>query len=34
MELSISPLFFLGLVAVVAFVCACSAGRRGPKNRQ
>jgi hypothetical protein len=34
MDLTISPLFFLWLIAVVAFVCAYHAGRRRNQNNQ
>lgn len=34
MGLSISPLFFPWLIAVVAFICAYRAGRRRNQNNQ
>ena len=34
MDLSVSPLFFLWLIAVAAFVCAYRAGRRRNQNDQ
>jgi len=34
MDLSVSPLFFLWLIAVAAFVCAYCAGRRRNQHDQ